>query len=374
MTDINHKSIMAMGRYRGLSIAEIEPQLLKDMYRFMLRLRRCQEEIANRYHPADQMRCPVHFCIGEEAMPAALSFLISRDDYLFSHHRSHGYYLAKGGAMTGLIAELHGRETGTNGGMAGSQEISSPDLNFYSVAIISGMLATAVGAGLGLTLKKRNQIAFAVFGDAATEEGVFWESINYAALKRLPVVFICENNGYSTYSPQRKRQPEIEIHSRVKSFGIRTHALFGNDVAAAYSLMKDAIDRVHSGEGPVFLELYTYRWKGHVGPEDDDYIGYRPSHELEFWKNNCPILLLEEQMFSSGLMTENYKRNILNDINAELSKAFDYAQRSPFPVEPADWRGVNYSNSTPVADEVLRDLERSNVFNPNQEDALPGPY
>lgn len=272
MADINHESILKMGKYRDLSIRGIDTELVNGLYKFMLRLRRCQEEIAKEYHPADEMRCPVHLSVGQEAVPAALSFLISRDDYLFSHHRSHGYFLAKGGSMNSLFAELYGRETGANGGKAGSQEVSIPSLKFYGGAIISGMLATAVGAGLGLQLKGSPNIAVGILGDGATDEGVFWEAVSYASLRELPVLFICENNRYSTYSHQLKRQRADNIHERVAAFGLRTRALFGNDVISNYSAIDEAIGYVRKGEGPFFIEAYTYRWMGHVGPEDDDYI------------------------------------------------------------------------------------------------------
>ncbi len=373
MAEINHEFILKRGKYRDLSISGVDPELVKDLYTFMLRLRRCQEEIIREYHPADEMRCPIHFCIGEEAVPAALSFLILRDDFLFSHHRSHGYYFAKGGSMNSLFAELYGRETGANGGLAGSQEISVPSLKFYSGAIISGMLAIAVGAGLGLQLKGKSNVAVAILGDAAPEEGVFWEAISYASLCKLPVLFICENNRYSTYSHQLKRQPADNIHQRVAPFGLKTQALFGNDVITNYSAISEAISYVRKGEGPFFIEAYTYRWMGHVGPEDDDYIDYRPMSELEAWKNNCPISLLEEQMIAHGLLTTESKKVIMNNINTEIAEAFRFAKNSPFPSEPS-WEKLNYSNESPLADKLLHSSIPSEHFDQDQEDTIPRPY
>lgn len=373
MTDINHESILKMGKYRDLSIRGVDTALVNGLYKFMVRLRRCQEEIIKEYHPTDEIRCPVHFCVGQEAVPAALSHLISRDDFLFSHHRSHGYVFAKGGSMKSLLAELYGRETGANGGIAGSQEISIPSLKFYSGAIVSGMLAIAVGAGLGLRLKGKSNVAVAILGDAAAEEGVFAEAISYASLRKLPVLFICENNRYSTYSHQLKRQPADNIHQRVAAFGLETRALFGNDVIADYSAIDEAMSHVRKGKGPFFIEAYTYRWMGHVGPEDDDYIGYRPKSELEFWKNNCPIALLEEQMIAHGLLTTDRKEAIMNDINTEIAEAFRFAKNSPFPSEP-NWERLNYSDESPMADKLLHDNTESGKFDQDQEDTIPEPY
>ena len=138
LTEISHEAILKGGRYSNLSIADMDPKTVIALYRFMVRLWRCEEALMEEYHPADEMRCPVHFCVGQEAVPAALSLLLREDDYLFSHHRSHGYYLAKSAPMDALFAELYGRKTGANGGVAGSQDISMSSVNFYSGAILAG--------------------------------------------------------------------------------------------------------------------------------------------------------------------------------------------------------------------------------------------
>jgi TPP-dependent pyruvate/acetoin dehydrogenase alpha subunit len=372
MTMISHESILKMGRYRNLSIGGVETKRVEGLYRFMLRLRRCQEALIREYHPADEMRCPVHFCIGQEAVPAALSLLLAPDDCLFSHHRSHGYFLAKGASMKSLFAELYGRETGANGGKAGSQDISMHSVNFYSGAILAGAVAIAVGAGLGFQLKRRPSVVVTGFGDGAPDEGIFWEAINYAVLHKLPVVFLCENNRYSTYSHQLKRQPADNISQRVAAFGMSTCALFGNDVIAVYSAVAEAMRHARTGQGPFFIEAYTYRWNSHVGPEDDSYIGYRPESELELWKTNCPIALLEEQMVACGLLTSTVKKAIIDEIDAEIDEALGFAKSSPFP-NITDWSRANYSGVSPLADKLLRDVELSE-FDQNQADTLPRPY
>ena len=372
MAEISHEAILKIGRYRDLSINGMDTEVVKGLHRFMLRLRRCQEALMREYHPADEMRCPVHCCIGQEAVPAALSLLLAQDDYLFSHHRSHGYFLAKGAPMRSLFAELYGRETGASGGKAGSQEVSMPSVNFYSGAILAGILAIAVGAALGFQLKRRPSVAVTGFGDGAPDEGIFWEAINYAVLRKLPVVFLCENNRYSTYSHQLKRQPVDNIHQRVAAFGAKSRALFANDVIAVYSAIAEAINYAREEQGPFFIEAYTYRWYGHVGPEDDDYLGYRPKSELEFWKTNCPIALLEEQMVACGLLTPMIKAAIVDGIDDEIAEAFKFAKSSPFPSD-TNWARLNYSTASPLADKLLHETKLSE-FDQDQADTIPQPY
>jgi len=338
----------------------------------MQRLRRCELALIEEYHPADQMRCPVHFCVGQEAAPAALSLCISQDDYLFSHHRSHGYYLAKGAPMNRLFAEIYGRANGANGGLAGSQDISMPDANFYAGAILAGAVAIAGGTALSMQLNQRPQVAVAGFGEAATDEGVFWEAISYASLRNLPIVFICENNLYATYSHMLKRHPMDNIKQRVANYGIDSQALFGNDVIACHRAISEAIRRAKAGDGPSFIELYTYRWNGHVGPENDDDKKYRPEEEIEFWKANCPIALLEEAMFAGSLLDARGKSKIISGIDSEIAEAFRFAKDSPFP-DPALWDTLNSSDATPLADRILYDTQMGE-FDESQAETIPGPY
>ena len=372
MNCLNHETILKRGRYKNLSLDSLDAKQVRDLYCFMMHLRKSEEELIDEYHPADEMRCPVHFCIGQEAVPAALSLLIDADDFLFSHHRSHGYLLAKGAPLKALFAELYGRETGANGGKAGSQDISMPSLNFYAGAILSGSVAISVGVGFGFQLKGRRDVVVTGFGEGATDEGVFWEAINYAALRKLPIVFLCENNLYATYSHQLKRHVADNISQRVTAFGVQTRTLFGNDVIAVYSAIEEGMQHARSGKGPFFIEAYAYRWNSHVGPEDDSFAEYRSQTEIDFWKANCPIALLEEQMFTDNLLDEAQKKAIIKKIEAEIAEAFEYAKNSPFPTV-SDWEESNSCKSSPLADRLLKEIEAVD-FNHFQEDALPGPY
>ncbi len=356
MTTITHQSLTDAGVYRDLSLQGVDAGTVKKLYRFMLRLRQCEEALSREYHPADEMRCPVHFCIGQEAVPAALSVLLREKDYLFCHHRSHGYYLAKDAPMRELYAELYGKKTGANGGIAGSQDISSTAHNFFSGAILAGAAAISVGAALGTQMQKEPIITVAGFGESAMDEGILWEAINYAALCKLPIVFVCENNKYSVFSPQLKRQYADNLSARVAAFGVKSVALFGNDVIKVHAAIKNAIGDALAGHGPWFIEAYTYRWCGHYGPESDDIIGYRSEVEIETWKANCPIALLEEAMKKKGLLTDAEKAEMLRQIDTEIADSFQFAKTSDFPII-TNWREVNLSSNSPRADELLADID-----------------
>lgn len=355
-----------------MSVDAIPPDVAMQLYTEMVRLRVMEAELVTEYHPADEMRCPVHFCIGQEAMPAALSLLITPEDYVFSHHRSHGWYFAKVHTMGGLFAEMYGRENGADGGKAGSQDISCPEAHFYSGAILAGTYPIATGVAMAFKTHNVPYCAVAATGDGSTDEGVTWEALNYAALKKLPVVFICENNYYSTYSPQHDRQLTSNISERVEAFGVPTRTFFGNDVVKSYLEMKAAMLSVRSGQGPMFLETFTYRWNAHVGPEDDDYIGYRSKEEREYWRRHDPIVLHETQMLARGILTEELKTAIYEKAHAEVADAFDFAKRGTFSRTPC-WEKYNYSGRSPVAD-VLLTSEASLSFDHYQPEAMPGPY
>ena len=360
MSKLTHASILAAGRYGGLRIEEGEAGLALDLYRFMTRLRMCEEALALEYHPADEMRCPVHFCVGQEAVPAALSMLLGVDDYLFCHHRSHGYYLAKGAPMDALFAELYGKRTGANAGFAGSQDISFAARNFHSGAILAGATAISAGAALGLSMQGARNVSVAGFGESATDEGIFWETLNYAALARLPVVFVCENNNYSVFSPQLKRQLKDNLSERAAAFGVRSTALFGNDALEVHRTLAREIALARAGGGPAFVEAYTYRWSGHYGPESDDLVGYRAQSEIEAWKRNCPLSLLEEAMLAAGLFAPSAAEAFKAQVRQEIERCFEFAKRSPYPAA-GGWEALNASSASPLADELLVDVEPAAV-------------
>jgi pyruvate dehydrogenase E1 component alpha subunit len=319
------------------------------------------------------MRCPIHFCVGQEAVPAALSLLVQRDDFLFSHHRSHGYYFAKGAPMRELFAELYGKETGANGGRAGSQDISHSDFRFYSGAILAGAVSIAVGAAFALKLRGSTQLSIAGFGEGATDEGAFWEAMNYAGKQQLPILFVIENNRYATFSDQLKRQASDNICERVKPFGVRAAKIFGNDVVKVYDALNTEMALLRQGRGPALVEAYTYRWNSHVGPEDDGVNQYRTDEEIAFWRTNCPIKLLESKLRAVGYLTAVIEARIEREISNEIMENFRFAKQSPFPAKDIDWHDANWTDLSPLADLLLTETE-ADIFDHTQAEARLGPY
>lgn len=370
--EISHRTLSESGPYRAMNLEGLDQATALGLFRQMLRLRRTEEALHAEYHPADEMRCPIHFCIGQEATPAALSLLIQDDDYLFSHHRSHGYYFAKGSPMRELFAEIYGKATGANGGKAGSQDISHSGTRFYSGAILAGAVSIAVGAAFGIANQGQKLISVAACGEGATDEGAFWEAINYAGSKKLPVLFIIENNRYATFSDQLDRQASDNICERVAAFGIRTNKIFGNDAPWAWRAFQEEFSGIRNGSGPCLIECYTYRWNSHVGPEDDAANAYRTEQEMAFWKTNCPIALLRDKLLEKNWLDSETESHLEKSIQDEIESHFAFAKSSPFPVVE-DWHDANFDDSTPLADKLLI-TRQSGDFDPSQAEAKLGPY
>jgi pyruvate dehydrogenase E1 component alpha subunit len=310
-------------------------ELYRSLLFQMMRIRQTQERISQLYGE-QEMRCPVHLCTGQEAVPVGICSNLNPTDHVFSFHRSHGHYLAKGGDMNRLFAELYGKATGVAGGKGGSMHLVDTNAGFLgSTSIIAGTIPVAVGSALSAVMQRKERVTVAFFGDAAVEEGTFHESINFAVLHRLPVIFVCENNLYSVYAPLALRQPPREIYTMVKGHGIESYQCDGNDVRAVYDLAKKAVEKAHRGLGPVFIECKTYRWREHCGPGNDNELGYRTEAEYNAWIERCPIKLLQDYLMVEHLITENEIVDIRNAINQEIDGAVNFAKQSPFP-EPQE--------------------------------------
>jgi pyruvate dehydrogenase E1 component alpha subunit len=279
------------------------------------------------------MRCPTHLSIGEEAIGVGVCAHLNKTDAVFSHHRNHAHYLAMHGDIGEMLAEIYGKVTGCCRGNGGSMHLSSPQNGFIAASsIVGGSLPIAVGAALSFKLRKLPCVAVAFFGDGAVGEGVFHESLNFASLHNLPIVFVCENNFYAVLSKLEARHKNLDIFSKAFAYKIPGVRVDGNDVEAVYKTAKEAVEKVRRGEGPILIEAQTYRWKGHVGPENDHDAGHRSRQEVEDWMLHCPIKKLEEKMFEAGLMTKIDKENIVAELNIEISKAVEFAKNSPFPI------------------------------------------
>jgi len=305
----------------------------------MLRIRRVEEAIARRY-PEGEMRTPVHLCIGQEATPVGVSQCLTVEDKVLSGHRSHGQYLAKGGSLSRMLAELYGKSGGCSRGFGGSQHLIDLDCGFLgSAPILSSTMAIGVGVAWALRRRGSEAVSVVYFGDAATEEGVFHEAMSFASLHALPVVFVCENNGYSTHSPLSVRQPPRPISQLGKAHNVPGEELDGNDVVAVRESAARAISRARAGDGPSLLVCETYRWLEHVGPNQDTHLGYRTQKELDNWMKHDPLEILRERLSFGkedfSLDVERFEAQITEEVN----RAFEMAVSSPFPQasEMFDW-------------------------------------
>lgn len=309
----------------------VDDQLRLNLYRSILRIRLVELAIEERY-PENEMRTPIHSAIGQEGVAAGVCAQLGREDLVFGNHRSHAHYLAKGGDLRALIAELYNRETGCARGRGGSMHLIDPAAGFPgSSAIVGGGIALATGAALAFLLQGKNTVAVTLFGDGAAEEGILYESINFAALKNLPVIYVCENNWYAVGSPLSSRQKPIPIFQRFQGCGIPCLQVDGNDAEATYSVAGAAVSRARGGEGPSFIECLTYRFRDHHGTKTGVEAGYQPKEEWEQWQDKCPLKILEERLTRQGLMSPELKAELVAGLEREINEAFDYARASPFP-------------------------------------------
>jgi TPP-dependent pyruvate/acetoin dehydrogenase alpha subunit len=315
--------------------------LLVNFFRQMYRIRAVEEAIA-RHYPEGKMRCPVHLSIGQESIPAIFSQIIRQTDFAVSTHRGHAHYLAKGGDLNAMIAEIYGKSSGCAKGKGGSMHLIDLAVNFMGTsAIVGNSVPLGVGLALSAQLKKTNQISCVFLGDGATEEGVFYESVNFAAVRKLPVLFICENNLYSVYSPLSVRQPKgRSIAKMVEVMGLEVSVGDGHNIASSYEIMKNAVDKVRKTGVPFFLEFSTYRWREHCGHDFDNDIGYRTQEEFLEWQAKDPLNNLERELQQTSSQMAISLEKIKSEIDLEVKKAFDFAERSPFPAQSDAYDGV----------------------------------
>jgi TPP-dependent pyruvate/acetoin dehydrogenase alpha subunit len=274
----------------------------------------------------------MHLCIGQEAVAVGVCETLQSTDLVFSNHRAHGHYLAKGGDLPAMIAELYGRAAGCCGGRGGSMHLIDLEAGFMGATpIVGGTVPLAVGAAWAASLRGTGQVAVVFFGDGCFEEGVVHESMNFAALHRLPVLFVCENNQFSVYTRLDRRQPDRPIHRIASAHGLRVDQGDGNDVEGVYQKARMACDLARSGAGPQFLEFSVYRWREHCGPNFDDELAYRQADEISAGVAACPIrrfsgILLEREAISQANI-ERWE----SEIASEVAAAFEIALAAPVP-------------------------------------------
>ncbi len=305
-----------------------------DIYHRLIKIRLTEEAIADEYKQ-QEMRCPVHLSIGQEAVAVGVCAALRDDDIIFSTHRCHSHYLGKGGNLDRMIAELYGKKSGCAAGLGGSMHLVDESVGMMgSSAIVGGSIPLGVGAALSIKMSgQSDQVAVPFFGDGATEEGVFHESLSFAALHKLPVIFIAENNFVATSSPITARRPKDNIFQHGEVFGIPGHAINGNDVVEVYKTTQQAVERARKGEGPSLIEARTYRVMGHVGPNEDKSSGLRTEQEWDKWREKCPIKAFERYCDEQQILSKSERREITQGIENEIRQAFEFAKAS----ELAEW-------------------------------------
>ncbi|NOZ52369.1 MAG: thiamine pyrophosphate-dependent dehydrogenase E1 component subunit alpha [Gammaproteobacteria bacterium] len=332
---------MIQYRYQGSGFADWRAALeqytreqLLDMFFQLLRIRRVEESIESRYHE-DEMKTPIHLVIGQEASCVGVCGVLTRNDLVYCGHRTHGVYLAKGGDLKAMMSECYCRANGCAGSKGGSMHLLDKNVGMAGAsAIVAGIVPIATGAALTAKMRDETWVSVVFFGDAATEEGAMWESLNFAALKRLPVIYICENNYFSVYSPLSNRQPAaVDIFKKAESFGLNSHVVDGTNVLAVREAMTTAIGRARSGEGPSFIETRAYRWRGHGGTGDDSASGYRDPDEVTLWQQYCPVELFSTFLTENKILDASRRQAMETHIDGEISAAFEFAINSAMPTE-----------------------------------------
>lgn len=313
---------------------------LLQLYRTALRIRMVESRIAEKY-PEGNMRCPVHLSIGQEIPSAVFQQVVKPGDTAISTHRAHAHYLAMGGNLPKMIAEIYGKVTGCSKGRGGSMHLIDLEKGFLgSSAIVGNSIPVGVGVGYAKLLNNEESVSFIFLGDGAVEEGSFYESANFAAVHKLPVVFVLENNLYSVYTGLGPRQPENRSISKLATaIGLYCDSVADSDISGCYSKLLSLINYARSGSGPALIEISTYRQLEHCGPNDDDNLGYRPITELSEFKERDLIAVLEKELSLTVEILDSIKK----EIQFELDGAFYFAESSPFPTFEQATGGV-YAN------------------------------
>ncbi len=296
-----------------------------EIYRRLYLIRRVEETIADVYS-TDKVKSPVHLSLGQEAIAAGVCSALRSEDVVFGSYRGHASYLAKGGDLKAMMAELYGKATGCTKGRGGSMHLADKGAGVMTTsAIVGSTIANAAGYAFGLRYRGSDAVVVSFFGDGATEEGVFHETLNWAALKRLPVLFVCENNGYAIHTHVSRRQATQRLVERVRTYGIEASRIEDGDVLRIATEADKCVCALRKGDGPRFLECATYRLREHVGPGEDWDLGYRSPDEALPWVQNDQVRRLGE------MLDPRERADLEAAVDAELVAALAYAEESPFP-------------------------------------------
>ncbi len=316
---------------------DIPKPILILMFQRMLRIRYFEERVKDLF-AAGELPGFVHLYLGEEAVAVGACAALNDDDFITSTHRGHGHIIAKGGELRYMMAELYGKATGYNKGKGGSMHIANPKLGILGAnGIVGAGLPIATGAAFSAKLRKSGQVAVCFFGDGASNEGTFHESLNIAGAFTLPVVYVCENNLYAVGTRQANVRKIEDIADRAASYGMPGAAIDGNNVIAVYETVKEAVDKARSGQGPTLVECKTYRWRTHFEGEPDT---YRPKEEVEAWLKREPIAPYRQLLVSKGVLTESEAADLDKSVLQEVDEAVEFARQSPLPAAETALEGL----------------------------------
>lgn len=309
----------------------LRPAELQKLLATMMRIRVFEERIADLVLEK-KIITPCHLYTGQEAVATGICHALKSDDYLFGTHRSHGHYLAKGGDLKAAMAEIFGRATGCSKGRGGSMHLVAPEVGILGTSsIVSGSMSISVGTALAESIRGSQRITVVFHGDGVPEEGSWHESANLAAVKRLPIIFICENNLYCTHLSLEKRRVHDNIPEMAKAHGFKTLSADGNNVLEVLAAAQEAVKTARAGEGPTLIECRTYRWRGHVGPNYDVDLGLRDQQEIDAWKARCPIKHFGDFLVNAKIMTRAEVERVWQEACDEVEQAVAYSLASPYP-------------------------------------------
>ena len=307
----------------------MDSKLYKNLLKTMLKIRYFEEAVKELY-ATGLILGSVHLYTGEEAIAAGACAALKEDDYLTSTHRGHGHVIAKGGDLGKTMAELTGKATGYCGGRGGPMHIAAMELGILGTnGIVGAGIPLATGAALSSKLRKSNQVTICFFGDGASNQGTFHESLNISSAFLLPVVYICENNLYGLGTCISKTAKCVDISEYSKSYVMEGITIDGNDPVIVYNEVKKAVDKARNGKGPTLIEAKTYRWYSHFEGEPDN---YRPPEEIKKWKKNDPVLRFENFLVNKNIMTKHDIGILHNEIKKEIDSVVEYAKESPDPL------------------------------------------
>lgn len=298
---------------------------IESLYKALRRIRRVEERVAEIY-PSDKIKSPIHLAIGQEFISVGVCDSLRPGDVVSGTYRGHALYLARGGDLAAMMAEMYGKSTGCAGGKGGSMHLIGIDDGILGTSAVVGThIPIATGYAMALKRKRKDQVVACFFGDGATEEGVFYESINFASLHTLPILFICENNFFAIHTPLNKRWATESLCERVAAFGMPAHRITDGDVFAIRTTASTAIERIRDGSGPEFMECHAYRWLEHVGPDEDYDAGYRTPEEAEPWMENDQVARL------ARMLEPDVEQRINSEVEVEIDGAVEFAENSPVP-------------------------------------------